>query len=164
MEHLKLFVTGQTPMANNIALFTSIGLATYCHYKCNKHEEMLALESTEEEFKPTMKMCMKKHMMWGVVVLFMIPIIIGAMNKSSNEPSSSFQARVSAAAESLRDTTTTSEDDFKARVAQAAADLKAQIASSSAALPEMESPTQDSTSDLATKAGEEIKKFLNENS
>lgn len=109
MEQLKLFVTGKTLMANTVALLISIGVAATFQYRCQKNEEMLTVEPNE---KP--KLCMKKYIMWGIVVVFLIPLIIGAMPTSTRvKLSSSFEAGVYNITNQLH---TTSENDFKARV------------------------------------------------
>lgn len=175
MDQVKAFATGKT-MANNLALFAAIGAASYYQFsQQNKHtpisKDPVESETDDleqlggEEVKPNNK----KYLLWGLVVLFMVPLVIDAMSSKKTLPNSSFQARVTEAANKLRAKSPVTpsvnpevEDDFKKRVAEAARKLREQIAESSAMMPNDD--VVETSSDMAVKAGEEIKKFLSENS
>jgi len=189
MEQIKSFVTGKATMANNMALFVSIGAAAYYQYSEQKKESMLE----EGESLPKSN---KKYILWGIVAAFMIPIVINAVTgddvkvfEIEAEPSSSFETSVSEAADALRSrqvaaaatevkTVNTETEDFRTRVSEAARKLREQIAESSEnrvsdAAESLKTQIEESSSEtveelknteLAEKAGEEIRKFLSENS
>jgi len=164
MGQVKSFMVGQKPMANGIALAASIALAGYCQYKCQKIDEKIDETPLGEGEKPMTKCGMNKYLLWGLVVLFMVPLVLAALEigpAKALEPAGSFQARVSESADALR--SRSEEGEFKKRVADAAAQLKAQIASSSATLPDDMSVADDTSSEVAVRAGEEIRRFLAEN-
>ena len=188
MEQIKSFVTGKATMANNMALFVSIGAAAYYQYSEQKKESMLE----EGESLPKSN---KKYILWGIVAAFMIPIVINAVTgdvkvvEIEAEPSSSFETSVSEAADALRSRKVaaaatevkkvkTETEDFRTRVSEAARKLREQIAESSEnrvsdAAESLKTQIEESSSEtveelknteLAEKAGEEIRKFLSENS
>ena len=161
MDQVKLFMVGQKPMANGVALATSIALAGYCQYKCQKIDEKIDETPLGAGEKPMHKCGMKKYLLWGLVVLFMVPFVLAALEIGSIEPVGSFQARVTESADALR--ARSDEGEFKKRVADAAAQLRSQIASSSATLPDDMSVADDTSSEVAVRAGDEIRRFLAEN-
>lgn len=161
MDQVKLFMVGKTPMANGVALATSIALAGYYQYKCQKVDEKIDETPLGTGEKPMPKCGMKKYVLWGLVLLFMIPLVISALKVGPIEPESSFQAKVTESADSLRARSDAGE--FKKRVADAASQLRSQIASSSATLPDDMSVIDDTSSEVAVRAGDEIRRFLAEN-
>lgn len=184
MEQIKSFVTGKSTVANNMALFFSIGAAAYYQYSEQKKESMLE----EGESLPKSN---KKYILWGIVAAFMIPIVINALTgdvkdvlEIEAEPSSSFETSVSEAADALRSRNVNTEtEDFRTRVSEAARKLREQIAESrtesrtensvSEAAKKLREQIEESssetveelkTTELAEKASDEIRKFLAQNS
>lgn len=180
MEQIKSFVTGKSTVANNMALFFSIGAAAYYQYSEQKKESMLE----EGESLPKSN---KKYILWGIVAAFMIPIVINALTgdvkdvfEIEAEPSSSFETSVSEAADALRSRNVNTEtEDFRTRVSEAARKLREQIAESrtensvSEAAKKLREQIEESssetveelkTTELAEKASDEIRKFLDQNS
>lgn len=180
MEQIKSFVTGKSTVANNMALFFSIGAAAYYQYSEQKKESMLE----EGESLPKSN---KKYILWGIVAAFMIPIVINALTgdvkdvfEIEAEPSSSFETSVSEAADALRSRNVKTEtEDFRTRVSEAARKLREQIAESrtensvSEAAKKLREQIEESssetveelkTTELAEKASDEIRKFLAQNS
>lgn len=184
MEQLKSFVTGKSA-ANNMALLLAIGAAAYYQYSEQKKEVM------EGETENVPKSNNKKYILWGLVAVFMIPVVINALSTEDvtvpdvpvNDvpvsvpdvpvPSSSFEKSVTEAAEILRSRkpnvsarkpVATETDDFRTRVSEAARRLREQISESMSPETEIKETPVPEASELAEKAGDEIRKFLAENS
>lgn len=111
----------------------------------------------------------KKKMRCGLMGAALVLCLTMVFNMiKSKRATSSFENRVAHAASTLRSSMNFAEgkpspsDDFSARVSKAAADLRKQIASSSAELSSSRQPM--ASSDLAAKASAEISQFIADNS
>ena len=168
MNSVKSFVTGSNPKLNLASIAIAVSATAYFKMRKPKpvQDETETLE-TLGEGKPMMSM-LTKYGPYVLILLLVIPLIVGQMNKS---PSSSFQARVASAASELRDSleessvSPVSEGDFQERVSEAARKLREEISnkrdvSSSASL----SGGAKSASSLAAQASAEISRFIADNS
>jgi len=127
----------------------------------DKQYKKLAPEDQEKKSKNVKKM---KCGLMGAALVLCLTMVFNMIN--SKRATSSFENRVAHAASTLRSSMNFAgnapEDDFSARVSQAAADLRKQIASSSAELSSSSQPM--ASSDLAAKASAEISQFIADNS
>ena len=176
-----------------IALAASLGGLYYVD-KCYK--DLMAKGTIEDQAAHDKSLDMKKKMRYGLMgtsVVLCLAIVYNCLNKKRAK--SSFENRVTNASNALRSSMNLSSaqpqssaqpsDDFSARVSEAAAELRRQLASTSPAPggsyepssfepsssgmftpPPVEdlSATNLSSSELAAKASAEISSFIAENS
>ena len=136
-----------------IALAATLGALFYVDKQYKK------LDTEDAKFQTKKKM---RCGLMGAAVVLCLVMVFNMIN--SKRATSSFENRVAHAASTLRSSMNFAEggsDDFSARVSKAAADLRKQIASSSA---EMSSSQPMASSDLAAKASAEISQFIADNS
>ena len=136
-----------------IALAATLGALFYVD------KQYKNMDAEDAKFKTKKKM---RCGLMGAAVVLCLAMVFNMI--SSKRAKSSFENRVAHAASTLRSSMNFAEgkpsasDDFSARVSKAAADLRKQIASSSAERQPMAS------SDLAAKASAEISQFIADNS
>lgn len=160
------FLKGENLSLNLSVLLASLLVAAVYQQVCMKRS------SEEGDETPQWK----KYVMYSLVAstaILAIPVVYGLLypSKAPSSSSSSFEERVVAASNSLRQSLDeqprgmdieTSSDQFQERVRDAAEKLRSQIAASPPAAPSM--PQEESASSLAAQASAEISRFIEENS
>ena len=148
-----------------VALVASLGALIYVDKEYKK------VMSDQTELKRSEKL--KKYRMGLMVSSGILALLIIVNHMTKRSATSSFENRVAHAANTLRSSCNLSgpvsgpassaqpSDDFSARVSEAAAELRKQIAGSSSA---NLSSANLSSSDLAAKASAEISQFIADNS
>lgn len=168
MNSVKSFVNGSNPKLNLAAIAIAVSATAY--FKMRKPKTQVESEAEvvalgEGDMKPKMMHMFNKYGPYVLIILLVVPLIVGQMNKG---PSSSFQARVSSAASELRDSlnetySPVSEGDFQQRVSEAARKLREEISNKRDATSSAQLGGQ-SASSLAAQASAEISQFIADNS
>lgn len=149
-----------------IALVSSLGALFYVDKQYKKLKSDVGADP-DMDGKFQMKKKMRLGLM-GFAVVLCLAMVYDMI--SAKRATSSFENRVAHAANTLRSSMnfrgnpTPARDDFSSRVSKAAADLRKQIASSSAEFSPSSSSKPMAASELAAKASAEISQFIADNS